>query len=149
VIPAGDLIAGKRDASNTDIIAAYSGWGAVHGSGTSYTRMALYMLDNFFRVPFAKPATPPNKGKRPRSESTSSSGGNSSHSDTGSKNRSARREDRSGGDRRDRGDRREPGFIRSGSSGSSRGGPRGGNHGGSKRGFYDSRSRGYTGYPGY
>jgi hypothetical protein len=104
--------------------------------------MALYLLDNLFRDPFAKPALPPNKGKRPRSESTSSSGGNS-------KNRSARREDRSGGNRRDRGDRREPGFIRGGSRGSSRGGPRGGNHGGPKRGFYDSRSRGYTGYSGY
>jgi hypothetical protein len=68
VIPAGDLFAGKRDAGNTDIIAAYSSWGVVHGSGTSYTRMALYMLDNLFRVPFAKPAPPPNKGKRPRSE---------------------------------------------------------------------------------
>jgi hypothetical protein len=57
VIPAGDLIAGKRDASNTDIIAAYSGWGAVHGSGTSYTRMALYLLDNLFRAP--SPSQPP------------------------------------------------------------------------------------------
>jgi hypothetical protein len=129
-----------------DIIAAYSSWGAVHGSETSYTRMALYMLDNLFRVPFAKPAPPPNKGKRRRRESTSSSGGNSSYSDSGSKNRSARRQDRSGGDR---GDRREPGFIRGGSRGGSRGGPRGGTHGGSKRGFYDSRSRGYTGYSGY
>jgi hypothetical protein len=152
VIPAGDLIAGKMDASNSDIIAAYSGWGAVHGSGTSYTRMALYLLDNLFRVPFAKPASPSNKGKRPRSESTSSSV-NSSYSGTGSNNRSARRDDRSGGDRRDRGDRREPGFvpgfIRGGSRGSSRGGPRGGKHGGSKQGLYDSRSRGYSGYSGY
>jgi hypothetical protein len=63
VILAGDLIAGKRDASNTDIIAAYSGWGAVHGSGTSYTRMALYLLDNLFRVPFAKPAPPSQQGE--------------------------------------------------------------------------------------
>jgi hypothetical protein len=152
VIPAGDLIAGKMDASNTDIIAAYSGWGAVHGSGTSYTRMALYLLDNLFRVPLAKPAPPPNKGKRPRSESTSSSV-NSSYSGTGSNNRSARRDDRSGSDRRDRGDRREPGFVpgffRGRSRGSSRGGPRGGNHGGSKRGHCDSRSRGYSGYSGY
>ncbi len=91
VIPAGDLIAGKMDASNSDIIAAYSGWGAVHGSGTSYTRMALCLLDNLFRVPSAKPPPPPsNKGKRPRSESTSSSV-NSSYSGTGSNNRSARR----------------------------------------------------------
>jgi hypothetical protein len=58
VIPAGDLIAGKKDASTSDIIAAYSGWGTVHGSGTSYTRMALYMMDNLFRVPIAKPAPP-------------------------------------------------------------------------------------------
>jgi hypothetical protein len=63
VIPAGDLIAGKRDATNSDIIAAYSGWGAVHGSGTSYTRMALYLLDNLFRVPIAKPAPPPTRGR--------------------------------------------------------------------------------------
>jgi hypothetical protein len=81
VIPAGDLIAGKRDAGNADSIAAYSSWGAVHGCGTSYTRMALYMLDNLFRASFIKPAPPPNKGKRPRSESTSSSDGNSSYSD--------------------------------------------------------------------
>jgi hypothetical protein len=74
VIPAGDLITGKRDARNADIIAANSSWGAVHGSGTSYTRMALCMLDNVFRATFSEPATPPNKGKRPRSESTSSSG---------------------------------------------------------------------------
>jgi hypothetical protein len=104
-----------------------SSWGAVHSSGTFYTRMALYMLDNLFRVPFAKPAPPPNKEKRPHRESTSSSGGNSSYSDSGSKNRSARREDRSGGNRRDCSDRREPGFIRGGS----RGGSRSGNHGGS------------------
>ncbi len=135
VIPAGDLIAGKKDAGNTDIIASYSSWGAVHGSGTSYTRMALYMLDILFRASFIKPAPPPNKGKRPRSESTSSLGGNSSYSDSRSKNRSARREDRP------EGDRREPGFTR--------GGFRGGNRGSSKRGFYDSRSRGFSGYTGY
>jgi hypothetical protein len=132
VIPAGDLIAGKRDAGNADIIAAYSSWGAVHGSGTSYTRMALYMLDNLFRATFSKPAPPPNKGKRPRSESTSSSGGHSSHSDSRSKNRSDKREDRTGGERRERG------FTR--------GASRGGSRSGSKRGFYDSRSRGYSGY---
>jgi len=154
VIPAGDLIAGKKDASNSDIITAYSGWGAVHGSGTSYTRMALYLLDNLFRVPIAKPAPvpPSNKGKRPRSESNSSTV-SSSYSGTGSSNRNARRDDRSGGDRRDRGDRREPGFFpgfsRGGSRGNIRGGPRGGQHGGSKRSYYDSGSRGYHGYSGY
>ncbi len=140
VIPAGDLIAGKRDARNADIIAAYSSCGAVHGSGTSYTRMALYMLDNHFRATFSKPAPPPNKGKRPRSESTSSSGGHSTHSDSRSpKYRGDKREDRSGGDRRERG------FTRGGT----RGGFRGGSRGGSKRGYYDSRSRGYSGYSGY
>jgi hypothetical protein len=153
VIPAGDLIAGKKDASTSDIIAAYSGWGTVHGSGTSYTRMALYMMDNLFRVPIAKPAPPSNKGKRPRSESNSSSV-SSSYSGTGSSSRRDRQDDRSGGDRRERGgDRRVPsfvpGFFRGGSRGSSRGGPRGGQHDGSKRGHFDSRSRGYSGYSGY
>jgi hypothetical protein len=148
VIPAGDLIARKKDASNSDIIAAYSGWGAVHGSGTSYTRMALYLLDNLFRVPIAKPAPPSNKGKRLRSESTSSSV-NSGYSGTGSGNRSARRDDRSGGDRCDRGDRREPGFVPGFIRGGSRGSSRGGKHGGSKRGLYDSRSHGFSGYFGY
>jgi hypothetical protein len=63
VIPVGDLMAGKKDASNSDIIAAYSGWGSVHGYGTSYTRMALYLLDNLFRVPIAKPAPPLQQGE--------------------------------------------------------------------------------------
>jgi hypothetical protein len=102
---------------------------------------------------------PSNKGKRPRSESNSSSVSSSysSYSGTGSSNRRARKDERFGGDRRerggDRGDRREPsfvpGFFRGGSRGSSRGGPRGGQQDGSKRGNYDSRSRGYSGYSGY
>ncbi len=76
VVPAGDLIAGKRNAKNADIIAAFSSWGAVHGTGTSYTRMALFMIDNLFRGSFREPVALPkdNPGKRPRSESTSSSG---------------------------------------------------------------------------
>jgi hypothetical protein len=32
-IPAGDLLAAKINASSSKILAAYSGWGAVHGSG--------------------------------------------------------------------------------------------------------------------
>jgi hypothetical protein len=100
VIPAGDLIAGKRDVRNADIIAAYSSWGAVHGSGTTYTRMALYMLDNLFRATFSEPAPPPNKGKRPRSESTSSSGGHSTHSGSSESSRNSRTP-------KSRGDKRE------------------------------------------
>ncbi len=63
VIAAGDLIAGKRDASNSDIIAAYSAWGAVHGSGTSYTRMALYLLDNSSVSPSLSRPPPPTRGR--------------------------------------------------------------------------------------
>jgi hypothetical protein len=39
VIPACDLLAGKKDAS----LAAFSSWGIVHGSNASYTRMALFL----------------------------------------------------------------------------------------------------------
>jgi hypothetical protein len=44
VIPAGDLLAAKHGASTSKILAAYSSWGAVHGSGAAYTRMALTWL---------------------------------------------------------------------------------------------------------
>ncbi len=108
VIPAGDLIAGKRNAENSEIIYAYSSWGAVHGSGSSYTRMALYMIDNLFRTSFREPAAPPkaNSGKRPRSESASSSGGSSSHSNRQNPSRNPavpryredRKEERTGGE---------------------------------------------------
>jgi hypothetical protein len=45
------------------------------GRGSSYTRMALYLIDYLFKTSFKEPVPPavPNSGKRPRSESASSS----------------------------------------------------------------------------
>ncbi len=142
VVPAGDLIAGKRNAKNADIISTYSSWGAVHGTGTSYTRMALFLIDNLFRASFREPSAPPkvNPGNRPRSESASSSGSSSSHST---------RQDptRNPGFPRYRGDKREerPGCDRR-ERGFSRGGFRGGNRGGLRRGSDGPRGRGYSNY---
>jgi hypothetical protein len=45
VIPAGDLLTGSTGASHKVILAAYAGWGAVHGSAAAYTRMALSLVD--------------------------------------------------------------------------------------------------------
>ncbi len=80
VIPAGDLLAGKHGASTSEILAAYSCWGAVHGSGAAYTRMALTLVDKVLSGSFKKPLPPPQPadGKRKRSESGSSSGSNRS-----------------------------------------------------------------------
>jgi hypothetical protein len=78
VIPAGDLLAAKHGASTSEILAAYSSWGAVHGSGAAYTRMALTLVDKVLSGSFKKPLPPPptadGGGKRKRSESGSSSG---------------------------------------------------------------------------
>jgi hypothetical protein len=78
VIPAGDLLAAKHGASTDEILAAYSCWGAVHGSGAAYTRMALTLVDKVLTGNFKKPLPPPlptdGGGKRKRSESGSSSG---------------------------------------------------------------------------
>jgi hypothetical protein len=60
-----------------NILAAYSGWGAVHGSGGSYTRMALTLVDKVMRGTFQQqqPSTASEgSGKRKRAESDSFSG---------------------------------------------------------------------------
>ncbi len=79
VIPAGDLLAAKHGASPSEILAAYSGWGTVHGSGGAYTRMALTLVDKVMRGTFKQqqPATVASEGggKRKRAESGSFSGG--------------------------------------------------------------------------
>jgi hypothetical protein len=78
VIPAGDLLAAKHGASANEVLAAYSSWGAIHGSGAAYTRMALTLVDKVLSGNFKKPLpTPPaseGSGKRKRAESSSSSG---------------------------------------------------------------------------
>ncbi len=78
VIPAGDLLAAKHGASVSEILAAYSSWGAIHGSGAAYTRMALTLVDKVLSGNFKKPLPPPQAadggGKRKRTESGSSSG---------------------------------------------------------------------------
>ncbi len=129
VIPAGDLLATKHGASTNEVLAAYSGWGAVHGTGAAYTRMALTIVDKLLSGNFKKPLPPPpasdGGGKRKPTESGSSSG---SHRSAGSSYR------HSGGDLL-------PGFT----LGGSRGGGRGsfpshfGKRGGSSVGSPDSR----------
>jgi hypothetical protein len=88
VIPAGDLLVAKHGASTSEILAAYSSWGAVHGSGAAYIRMALTLVDKVMSGSFRKPLPPPQAadggGKRKRSESGSSSG---SHRSTASSSR--------------------------------------------------------------
>jgi hypothetical protein len=59
VIPAGDLLAAKHGASPSEVLAAYSSWGAVHGNGGSYTRMALTLVDKVLQGTFKQPLPPP------------------------------------------------------------------------------------------
>jgi hypothetical protein len=49
VLPACDLLTGKGNATPEEALAAISSWGAVHGSGSNYTRMALCLVDSHFR----------------------------------------------------------------------------------------------------
>ncbi len=63
-------------------MAAYSGWGAVHGTGAAYTRMALTLVvSGNFKKQLPLPPTADGGGKRKRTESGSSSG---SHISAGS-----------------------------------------------------------------
>jgi hypothetical protein len=121
VIPAGDLLAAKHGASPSEILAAYSGWGAVHGSGGSYTRMALTLVDKVMKGTFKQQQQPTaasdGGSKRKRAESGSFSGGNQFLPS-----------------RRLNSMDSQPGFSRGGFRGSSSGGSRGG-----KSGFNDSR----------
>jgi hypothetical protein len=77
VIPACDLLTGKKGASPEEALAAFSSWGTVHGSTASYTRMALALVDGHFntQAPAAPvvPAAPPQlHQKRQRAESSTS-----------------------------------------------------------------------------
>ncbi len=130
VIPAGDLLAAKHGASPSEVLSAYSSWGAVHGSGGSYTRMALTLVDKVLRGNFRQqtPPTPASDGraKRKRAESTS-------HASSDSSSASSRRHYSLD---------RKPDFSRGGS----RGGPRGGSRGG-KSGYQGNRDH-FSDYPG-
>lgn len=71
VISAGDLLTGNSNPSHESLLAAYSGWGAVHGNAAAYTRMALTLVDllkNDGKISMLPPSL-----KRPRSASSSSS----------------------------------------------------------------------------
>jgi hypothetical protein len=78
VLPACDLLTGKLNASLEEALAAFSSWGAVHGSGSNYTRMALCLVDSHFRkspattAATAQPVPPAPPTKRPREDSSSS-----------------------------------------------------------------------------
>ncbi len=48
VVPACDLLAGKKGASLEESLVAFSSWGTVHGPNSSYTRMALALVDSYF-----------------------------------------------------------------------------------------------------
>jgi hypothetical protein len=56
VVPAGELLVGKKAASLEETLSAFSAWGKVHGSTASYTRMALSLVDcHFNKMPLATP----------------------------------------------------------------------------------------------
>jgi hypothetical protein len=60
VVPAGDLLVGKKAASPEETLFAFSSWGSVHGTTASYTRMALTLVDcHFSKTPPATPVVPP------------------------------------------------------------------------------------------
>ncbi len=84
VVPAGELLVGKKAASSEEMLSAFSSWGTVHGSTASYTRMALSLVDcHFSKMPPATPVVPPRPPqhqKRPRAESTSSYDSSSEYS---------------------------------------------------------------------
>jgi hypothetical protein len=48
VIPACDLLTGRKNTTPYDALSAFSSWGTVHGSGAQYTKMALALVDNHF-----------------------------------------------------------------------------------------------------
>jgi hypothetical protein len=76
VVPACDLLAGKKGASIEEALAAFSSWGTVHGPTASYTRMALALVDGYFgKAAPAAPVVPKAAGqqlKRQRTESSTS-----------------------------------------------------------------------------
>jgi hypothetical protein len=76
VIPACDLLAGKKGASAEEALAAFSAWGTIHGSTASYTRMALALVDGHFGSPPPAAAVLPSQlqpsQKRQRADSSTS-----------------------------------------------------------------------------
>ena len=66
VVAAGDLLVGEPGAAPSDIFAATSDWGAVHGPNASYTRMGLNFLD---LMKAKNDGTAPPSRKRFRSDS--------------------------------------------------------------------------------
>ncbi len=122
VIPAGDLLAAKHGASPSEVLSAYSSWGAVHGNGGSNTRMTLTLVDKVLHGNFKQRAlpTPASDGgsKRKRAESTAHVSNDTSPASS----------------RRHYSLDRKPDF--------SHGGPRGG-----KSGYQGNRDR-FFGYPG-
>jgi hypothetical protein len=58
VIPAGDLLAAKHGASTSEVLSAYSSWGAIHGNGGSYSWMALTLVDKVLHGNFKQQAPP-------------------------------------------------------------------------------------------
>jgi hypothetical protein len=76
VIPACDLLAGRKGASLEEALAAFSSWRTVHGSNASYTRMALSLVDSYFgKTTPAAPVLPKNttqQQKQQRAESSTS-----------------------------------------------------------------------------
>ncbi len=76
VVPACDLLAGKKGASLEKALAAFSSWGTVHGPNASYTRMALALVDSYFgKTAPAAPVMPKaatQQLKRQRAESSTS-----------------------------------------------------------------------------
>jgi hypothetical protein len=74
VIPTFDLLVGNKSANPEEALAAFSSWGAVHGSNASYTRITLSLVDNHFgKSSVAAPVEPsrltPPSTKRPRESS--------------------------------------------------------------------------------
>jgi hypothetical protein len=103
VIPAGGLLAAKHGATPNEVLAAYSSWGAVHGSGASYTRMAQPLWTRSYLAPAKPQPLPPateGSSKRKHAESSSSSG----------------RDRHPGDSRRHSGSDRLPGFTHGGSN---------------------------------
>jgi hypothetical protein len=52
VITADDLLDAKLNSSYTEILAAYSGWGAMQGNSAGYIRMALTLVDKVLNGSF-------------------------------------------------------------------------------------------------
>jgi hypothetical protein len=74
VVPACDLLAGKKGASLQEALAAFSSWGTVHGPNASYTRMALALVDSYFgkSAPAATVVPKTATQQRQRAESSTS-----------------------------------------------------------------------------